>query len=206
MRWTIILTLTLSFASVLGQGRRVEVRLRVTDDYAGLESFAREAAKAMEDVFNSEAFRKGVLARKYLMTNDLSNEQLYNAVMTAREKHDPQGTDGVVDLRVRVLQLDGKDSEYRDKCEIKSSGTRTTGVDGADSGIIGTCPQSLVLWSSRRDVARLAGHYAHEYMHNLGFSHRFPLGTLGEKKKKKKTFVYQIGYLVQSIAKGTESL
>ena len=53
------------------------------------------------------------------------------------------------------------------------------------------------LWVSQNNIAQMAGHYAHEYMHILGFGHykRF----LSTQTWREKTFVYKIVNLVAEL-------
>ena len=70
--------------------------------------------------------------------------------------------------------------------------------DGLFTGKDGSCsPQKLGLWAEKGEIWELAGHYAHEYMHQLGFNHYELLSTV---RWKRKTFVYQIGDLVSELA------
>ena len=135
---------------------------------------------------------------KFNATNGLTNQQLYDKIITAHEENGLGGRDGVVDLRARTLLIDSDESEWKKPCE-----GITIGVDGAGTGMTAICPQRLVEWSKEDDTAALAAHYAHEYMHILGFSHkkRF-FSTSGWKRK---TFVYQIGDIVENLANKTEN-
>jgi hypothetical protein len=142
--------------------------------------------------------KKEVLKGKFNATNGLTNQQLYDKIITAHEENGLGGRDGVVDLRARTLLIDSDESEWKKPCE-----GITIGVDGAGTGMTAICPQRLVEWSKEDDTAALAAHYAHEYMHILGFSHkkRF-FSTSGWKRK---TFVYQIGDIVENLANKTEN-
>ena len=116
--------------------------------------------------------------------------------MRAREVQGPGGTDTVVDLRVRTLNINGNESHWRNNCAIGSR-SGTIGIDGNGDGVTAICPQRLELWASQNNIAQLAGHYAHEYMHILGFGHykRF----LSTQTWREKSFVYKIGNLVAEL-------
>jgi len=107
--------------------------------------------------------------------------------MTAHEEEGPGGQDGVVDLMVRTLRIDSDESDWRKPCD-----KRTIGVDGAGTGITAICPQKLAKWVKDGRPEYLAAHYAHEYIHILGFHH--------DKKPKDESFVYQIGDTVEDLA------
>jgi hypothetical protein len=182
-----------------GQTKRVSVKLHSIEGYGENEEFARKAANALEDVLNSEEFRTQMLSLRYLRTNGLTNQQLYETIMKAHEKQGQGGVDGMVDLRVRTLRIDSDEAEWKDNCEYNPlTRIRTIGIDGNKDGITAICPQVLNEWAKENNIAELAGHYAHEYMHILGFSH-YKWGS--RQKWREKTFVYMIGNLVSDLIK-----
>lgn len=198
MKKNIFLLITLLASTMsFGQTKHVTVKLHSITGYGQNEEFAKKAATALEQVLNSEEFRTRMLAMKYLRTNGLANQQLYDKIMTAHEEQGEGGQDGVVDLRVRTLRIDGDESKWKDNCEIGSR-SGTIGIDGNGDGVTAICPQRLELWVSENNVAELAGHYAHEYMHILGFGHYKFLGT---QSWRERTFVYKIGNLVYELVK-----
>lgn len=182
-----ILTCLICVSFSLAQEKKITVALHDTQGYGANESFARKAAQLLEDVLNSEEFKKEVLKRKFKSTNGLSNQQIYDKIMAAHEEEGPGGQDGVVDLRARVLRIDSDESEWKKPCN-----KRTIGVDGAGTGIMAICPQKLIKWAEDEKPEYLAAHYAHEYMHILDFHH--------EEKPKNKSVVYQIGDIVEDLA------
>ncbi|MCX6352112.1 MAG: hypothetical protein NTX03_09655 [Bacteroidetes bacterium] len=196
MRKVIFLLIILSLTTLsFGQPRHITVKLHSVIGYGQNEEFAKKAATALEQVLNSDEFRTRMLAMTYLRTNGLTNQQLYDKIMTAHEEQGDGGQDGVVDLRVRTLRIDGNESKWKDNCEIGSH-SGTIGIDGNGDGVTAICPQRLTLWVSENNVAELSGHYAHEYMHILGFGHSKFLGT---QAWREKTFVYKIGNLVSEL-------
>lgn len=190
-----VLTLIIIANLSLGQTQHVIVKLHSITGYGQDEEFAQKASKAFEKVLNSDEFRTQMLVKTYLGTNGLSNQQLYDKIMAAHEEQGEGGQDGVVDLRVRTLRIDGDESIWKDNCEIGSH-SGTIGIDGNRDGVTAICPQRLTLWANENNIAELAGHYAHEYMHILGFGHYKFLGT---QSWREKTFVYKIGYLVSEL-------
>lgn len=172
---------------VSAQAPKVRVTLREIEGYGANESFAQNAAQLLEDVLNSEEFRKEVLKRRFRSTLGLSNQELYERLMTAHEVEGPGGQDGVVDLRARTLRIDSDESRWKNACAKK-----TIGVDGAGTGITAICPQKLREWAADGRTEYLAAHYAHEYAHILGFHHK--------GGSKSKSFVYRLGDIVESLA------
>ncbi|MGC4042002.1 MAG: hypothetical protein QM710_14755 [Flavobacterium sp.] len=84
---------------------------------------------------------------------------------------------------------DGK--KWMRRCEI-GSWAGTIGIDGCGDGVIATCPQHLQDWFNNSNIAALAAHYMHEYMHHLGFRH---------DGRKSKSLVYMVGNIVENLIK-----
>jgi hypothetical protein len=183
--------MTLSF----GQKKKIEVKLHFIEGYGANESLAKKASLALEKVLNSDEFEKRVLAGVFIRTNGLENQELFDLVMLAHEKQGIGGEDRVVDLRVRTLRTNSDESKWKNKCKIGSS-AGTIGLDGNGDGVTAICPQRLELWGKENNIADLAGHYAHEYMHILGFGH---YKFLSRDKWRQKTFVYKIGKIVSEL-------
>jgi hypothetical protein len=193
---TILLLLFLSLqVCSFGQIQLIKVEIHSVDGYGQYENFARQAAASLEKVLNSEEFHTKVLAGTYIRTNGLTNQQLYETIMKAHEVQGAGGRDGVVDLRVRTLRIDSDEDKWKNKCEIGSY-SGTIGIDGNSDGVTAICPQRLDLWARDNNVGELAGHYAHEYMHILGFGHYKWLST---QSWREQTFVYKIGDLVAEL-------
>jgi len=192
-----IIYLTLFIAASLGsiaQTKKVTVELHSVVGYGTHEDFAKRAAIALDSVLNSEEFKNRMLALKFRKTNDMTNQQLYETIMKAHEVQGKGGNDGVVDLYARTLRIDGDESKWKDNCEIGSH-SGTIGIDGNGDGVTAICPQRLEIWVKENNVSDLAGHYAHEYMHILGFNHSW----MFTQKNREKTFVYMIGDFVAEL-------
>ena len=189
----VLTSITVSF----GQTKHITVKLHSIIGYGQNEEFAKKAAIALEQVLNSEEFKTRMLSMVYLRTNGLTNQQLYDKIMTAHEEQGEGGQDGVVDLRVRTLRINEDESKWKDNCEIGSR-SGTIGIDGKSDGVTAICPQRLELWVSENNIAELAGHFAHEYMHILGFG-RYKL--FATQSWRERTFVYKIGNLVSELVK-----
>jgi hypothetical protein len=183
------LTLLLLISVLMCQGQdKVSVKLHDIKGYEGYTDFADQAIKKLEAVINSEKFRQEVLSGDFTKTNGLTNQEILNSILKAHEVEGPGGQDSVIDLRLRTLTLERDGSIWMKNCEIGSN-AGTIGIDGNKDGIAAICPQHLKMWSDTGDVGALAGHYMHEYMHILGFSHSILY--------KSRTAVYKIGYIVR---------
>ncbi len=174
----------------LGQEKKITVTLHSIKGYDGHEDFAQKAIAKLEAVLNSTEFEQKVLKGKFKRTNKLSNQALYNTIMQAKEVQGPGGKDQVVDLRVRTITLELDGQKWMNNCELDSN-AGTIGIDGKGDGITAICPQRLELWHQRDSIGDLAGHYMHEYMHIIGFSHSW--------YKKRKSAVYKVGYIVRDL-------
>lgn len=205
MKRVLILFFTI-FLNGLCYSQKISVKLHAIEGYGANAEFAQKAITALETVLNSAEFREGIKSMQAEKTRGYSPEKLYEVIMQAHEENVPKdanATDGVVDLWVRTLDVNGKDAEWKKYCEKPSIfGNQTIGIDGAGDGVMAICPSALDFWASKNDVASLAGHYAHEYMHVLGFDHaRF----MSSQAWREKTFVYKVGYLVRDLIKKMNS-
>lgn len=169
----------------------VRVVLHSIEGYGEHEAFARKAIELLEKAVNSEAFHERLLAGSYLKTKDLNNEALFDSIMKAHEGQGPGGEDGVIDLRIRTLQIDGNESNWYKRCH-----GNTIGIDGNNDGIAAICPNKLETWAAAGAFGDLAGHFFHEYLHLIGFDH---INWRRGQTWREKTFVYQGGFLVKDL-------
>ncbi|WP_343559609.1 hypothetical protein [Sphingobacterium sp.] len=202
----IIFALGLLFPVQICLSQKITVKAHSVVGYGQYTEFAQKAFKALELVLNSDEFREGIKTMKAEKTQGYTPEKLYEIIMQAKEKTvptDSTATDGIVDLWVRTLDVNGRDSKWKDNCENPSIfGNQTIGIDGAGDGFMAICPSALEHWASTNDIAALAGHYAHEYMHVLGFDH---YRLISSQSWRERTFVYKVGYLVRDLVKKMNS-
>jgi hypothetical protein len=165
----------------------VGVRVHRMDNYNELESFGNEAAAMLERVVNSPEFARLVVNSEYVNNKGFTSQEIYDRIMGAHETVGSRGVDKVIDLRLRTITPATHSQDWIDACN-----NITVGADGGGSGIISTCPN----WISKREkegnFSYLAGHYMHEYLHILGFSH--PTDST-----KLETVPYKIGYIVRDL-------
>ncbi|TWI18913.1 MULTISPECIES: hypothetical protein [Sphingobacterium] len=182
--------------------QKITVKAHSVVGYGKHQDFAKKAFVALEQVLNSDEFKDSIIAMESEKNQGYTSEQLYNIIMQAKEKKVPKdsaATDGIVDLWVRTLEVNGRDAKWKDNCEKPSIfGNQTLGIDGAGDGFMAICPSALDYWASIDDVAALAGHYGHEYMHVLGFDHH---RLFSSQRWREQTFVYKVGYLVRDLVK-----
>lgn len=171
----------------------VKVKIHSIEGYGSYSEFARQAATALEKVINSKEFKIRMFELSFIRTNELDHEALYQTIKNAHELQGQGGEDGVIDLRIRTLRVDGDESNWKNNCERS-----TIGIDGQGDGVSAICPNKLENWYNDKRIDELAGHFAHEYMHILGFNHS---NILRGQSWREKTFVYKIGNLVSQMVK-----
>jgi hypothetical protein len=173
----------------LGQGP-LKLHIHSIEGYGPNEGFARRTSQILLDVFNSEEFRTELLSeqRRYKRRQGLAHDELFRRITDAKEVQGPAGQVGVVDMRVRTIRVDGDESYWKKRCAALS----TYGIDGIGDGVMAVCPAFLEQCVESNDYGGLAAHYAHEYMHILGFDHIRCI-------PKSASFVYQVGEIVELI-------
>ena len=133
------------------------------------------AAKLLERVVNSTEFKDRVLTYKFSSAAGLTNEQIYNLIMSGKEVLSPT-EDHEIDIDIMMYY------------SIK--------------GVIGyTYPNVLRTWVNRRffknfSSANIAGNLIHEWAHKVGFDHDF-----FNTKQRPYSVPYALGYLVEELGR-----
>ncbi|MFD1014424.1 hypothetical protein [Winogradskyella rapida] len=189
----------LNFQGDKRQEVKVEIEF-VKNGYDDYKVFARETIQKLQIVLNSDEFRKSIKNGIFLETNNLNNSELFETIINGYEVQCPEkyldnnvscnkGEKGLINLKVRTI--DNSDhKKWLRRCAKKPRRGSTIGIDGVGDGVTAICPQRLQSWSASSKYGDLGGHFMHEYMHILGFSHN---------KKKSKSAVYQIGNIVKEL-------
>lgn len=188
---TIIICFCFGFHFFYGQSN-IRVKLHSCAGYDGYEDFAKLAIQKLEMVINSKQFEQAILNGKFSNTNKNTNKQIFSIIMSAHEVQGEGGEDGVIDLRIRTITLEKDGKKWMKNCQI-DSWAGTIGIDGQNDGETAICLQRLRIWKEQSNIAALAGHYAHEYMHILGFSH--------SGGRKSSSLVYQVGNIVERLGR-----
>ncbi|MBI1287942.1 MAG: hypothetical protein GC178_10215 [Flavobacteriales bacterium] len=150
------------------------------DDY---EDKAREAAALFINVFNSQEFKNRVLHHKwkdkeqFADNQGLTNAQILESLIAGSEIAF-EGKNHAADLHLRA---------YRKGWPFGPA----IGHADADNGEIIT-KWRFIKGSS---VKELAGHYAHEYCHLLGFGHDYD-----RTEQREYSVPYAVGCIVQELA------
>lgn len=114
---------------------KVSVVIHAATGYGENESFARMAADTLTAVLNSSGFKRAVVNTNFRYhTNGMSSQQIYDTIMKAHEADGPGGTDGVLDLRLRIITLQEDGARWINACNRS-----TIGIDGSGTGVSAVC-------------------------------------------------------------------
>lgn len=149
------------------------------------DSILRVALPLIDSVLNAPAFKEGILIARFVNTQGLTNEEIWNLIATGREVYN--GTaNGAVDL---ILET------YPDQ----------------NGNNIGTTYGSKRIVSSEAYILRngakcYAAHLIHEYCHTIGkgtigFGHRHKVLNKKQRREKCQSVPYIIGDLARKILK-----
>lgn len=157
-------------------GLRINNAIFKYDEYRDL--YIKGAHECVR-VLNSVEFRWAVLQAKFTETNGLTNKEIYDLIISGADKD--REPDFMLDIYVH---------SYQKKNRVKKN--RVLGY---------TYMSTYKTWINRRyladldpkrpdDVRHLAGHIAHEAMHNMGFMHNHD---------KYSSVPYVIGRIVRNL-------
>ncbi|MVT08343.1 hypothetical protein [Chitinophaga tropicalis] len=169
---------------------QVSVKMHTLTGYEDYESFAYAACEKLQVVLNSTRFKNAVRQGSFTRTNGLTSQKIWEKIMNAHEVQGPGGKDSVVDLHARIITIEQDGTRWINNCK-PGSWAGTIGIDGRGDGVTAICREKLKKFYDTKDTASLAGHYMHEYMHMLGFSH--------PGFRKSRSAVYKIGYIARDI-------
>jgi hypothetical protein len=157
--------------------------IRSVKNYGDYEDKAREAVALFVKVFNSETFRNRVLHHKwkgkeqFADNEGLSNAEILERLLAGSEIAFPGG-DSKADFHLRAY------------AKAWPFGPAIGHAD-ADNGEIVTKWRFI----KKCSLAELAGHYAHEYCHLLGFEHDYDVTN-----QREYSVPYAVGYIVEELA------
>lgn len=141
-----------------------------------------KSVEALRKIFSSEEFRNRVInhrflgKRRYHYNRGLSNRAIYKLILNGVETLYPVKNNSM-DVEVELY------SDY-------------------DSNVLGfTRPLSRRIWMNtkyfnRHDIAGVASHLTHEWLHKLGFEHEKERTEL-----RKYSVPYAVGYIVKDLVK-----
>jgi predicted RNA-binding protein with PUA-like domain len=144
------------------------------------------AKEALEKIMNSEEFKQKVIhftwngVRQYNDNNGMTNEQIYDHLMTGSEILMPD-TVGVMNFDLTL---------YRSK----NPWSKVKGYTTADSMRI--YMNTKFFRQSSWTAADVAGNMAHEWVHKMGFGHDYR-----HNEERPYSVPYAIGYIVGEMAR-----
>jgi hypothetical protein len=151
------------------------VKINSANNFTAVELVKlKSAAVLLEQVVNSQDFKERVLTYPFINTDGLTNQQIYNLIMSGREVLN-NAVDNELDIDVTMYY--------------------------SLRGVIGyTYPNILRTWMNRRffkkfNAAGVASNLAHEWCHKIGFDHSFYYTN-----NRKNSVPYAIGYMVEELA------
>jgi len=132
----------------------------------------RKSINYAEQVINSEEFKVRFLQMPLVQTNNKTNLEIYNELMSGADKFNKEA-DKDIDVQITMYY----------------SFKNTVGY---------TYPTTWFTWINRKffssfDYADVAGNVVHEYMHNMGYGHL--------RATDKWSVPYAVGYLVRNMIK-----
>jgi hypothetical protein len=175
----------------------VSIQIHDIKGYGEYENFARQSVEKLETLLNSESFISEFSKLKMTQTRGYGKTELLSIITAAKELRGDSQEKNTIDVRLRVMSLEEDGQNWMENCIIGSN-AGTIGKEADASGYTVTCKERIAIWAKNESYGCMAGHIMHEYLHNLGFKHRF--------YSKKKSFVYNTGNLVRKmINKNNES-
>lgn len=132
-----------------------------------------EAQRQLNALFASTAFKAAIYNARFVQTNNLTNEEIYNLIQSGQERIKP-ANDGVMNLNIHGYKVVSDVYGY-------------------------TYPWSLKIYVNMYhyevfSVAELAANLTHEYMHLLGFHHDFK-----PTERRDYSVPYAVGYIVKEL-------
>jgi len=125
---------------------------------------------------NSEAFKTAVLQLSFIERNGLSNQQIYDLIMSGNDTQ--EGPDREVDLELRFY--------YRWWSKVIGY-VLPNGEQYLNGKFL-----------DRMSAANVAGNLGHEYCHKLGF--------IDPNRDREQSVPYKVGYLIEELAAQIEEM
>lgn len=152
-------------------------------------SIAGAAADLLQRVVNLDEFRSRVASLQFSYISRIDHDDapgdVIKTILEGREyKTD---ADGTIDLRVALSVF------YRWPPFLHILNTTTMGMTPAGGPVIQTGYWFINQCIARGDVAALAGHFLHEWMHVAGYTHRTTAGDPQDVAYAVGTVAYEIG-------------
>lgn len=131
----------------------------------------KQAAKLLGLAMNTEHFKVLILAAQFTENKGLTNQAIYEKIMSGKDKYESGPNDQEIDLSIKVYKSFRKTVAY-------------------------TKGSTYWIWFNRKFLGRyraperVANTLLHEYCHNLGFGHRL-------RNLRKTSVPYQAGKIAE---------
>jgi hypothetical protein len=158
--------------------KEFKLNIRSIEKYEGYEKKAREAAALFIRVFNSDKFKEQVLGHEWKGKKQFADNQ------------------GLTNAQILERLLDGSEIAFEGRNHAADFHLRAYSKGWPFGSAIGHADadkgEIITKWKFIRQssVEGLAGHYAHEYCHLLGFGHDFDVTNQRE---------YSVPYAIDNI-------
>jgi hypothetical protein len=172
----------------------VSIAIHDIKGYGEYEAFARESVKKLEEFLNSKEFENEFRNMRMTQTKRYDKTELLELIVSANEIRGNSESKNTMDIRLRVMSIEEDGADWMKNCVIASK-AGTIGKEADKSGYTVTCKERIGIWAKNKNYGCMAGHIMHEYLHNLGFSHKF--------YSKRKSFVYKTGNIVRNSIQGS---
>lgn len=168
---TIYISFCLAFAIIKCDAQIIKVEKHDNYSEASLKKLTL-ATHLLDSILSTNEFRKRVLDAKLIATKGKSNKEIYDYLMSGNTEYE-SANDKIINLYLEEY------ANYAGGNEIGHT--------------IGKKTSTHRCFILQNDVACLAGHLIHEYLHVMGFTHR------RLERPKKKTVPYVIGNIIKDM-------
>lgn len=143
--------------------------------------FLIDALNLQKKVLNSQEFAVRFLSLK------CRQKELNGMPQTLKEIYN-----GIISGSNNISKIEDFDLDYSITL-YESSNTSTLGSTSMSTGKIRTNKAVFNRWMKNGNYASLASHLFHEYLHSMGYLHKWDFG------RKRQSMVYRAGYLMRDM-------
>lgn len=190
---TLILTLLTIQCYCQVSQESVSIKIHDIKGYGQYEEFARKSVEKLQTLLNSESFKNEFTKTKMTQMGGYSKTELLSLIVQANELRGNSEGKNTIDIRLRTMSYEEDGERWMKNCAIGSR-AGTIGKEADKSGYTITCQERIKIWAEHENYGCMAGHIMHEYLHNLGFKHKW--------YSKRKSFVYKTGDLTRNLING----
>ena len=191
--FTLLFAITISQIYSQNITNKVSIKIHDIKGYGAYEEFAKKSVEKLEELLNSKEFEDEFIKTKMTQRKGKNKKELLNSILAAKETSFDSGKKNTIDVRLRVMSLEEDGAKWMKNCVVGSK-QGTIGKEADSLGYTVTCKERIKLWADNENYGCMAGHIMHEYLHNIGFKHKW--------YSKRKSVVYKTGNLVRILING----